>query len=77
MNSPSALLILQALLARFEDLGEGFIARDDLGHAGFDGGEVGFGEGNLAIDVSREAAVGGGAVAELGLGEGARGWRWP
>jgi len=48
---------------------EGFVAGDDLGHAGFDGGEVGFGEGSGAIDVVEEAGVGGGAVAEFGLGE--------
>jgi len=53
----------ESLIAGLEDLDEGFIARDDVGHAGFDGGEVGFGEGNFAIDVVEEAAVGGGAVA--------------
>jgi hypothetical protein len=51
------------------DVQEGFIARDDLGHLRLDGSEVGFGEGDLAVDVVEEAVVGGGAVAELGLGE--------
>ena len=59
----------ECLVAGFEDLDEGFIASDDFGHAGFDGGEVGFGEGDLAVDVVEEAVVGGGAVAELGFGE--------
>ncbi len=53
----------EGLLAGLEDLDEGFVARDDFGHAGFDGGEVGFGEGDFAVDVVEEAAVGGGAVA--------------
>jgi len=59
----------EGLIAGLEDLDEGFIARDDFGHAGFDGGEVGFGEGDFAVDVVEEAAVGCGAVAELGFGE--------
>ena len=48
---------------------ERFVARDDFGHLGFDGGEVFRGEGSLAVEVVKEAGVGGGAVAELGLGE--------
>ena len=59
----------QTLLAGFDDLDEGLIALDDVGHADFDGGEVGFGEGDGAVDVVEEAVVGGGAVAELGFGE--------
>ncbi len=57
------------MLAGFDFADEGLVARDDLGHAGFDGGEVGLGEGCFAVDVVEEALVGGGAVAELGLGE--------
>ena len=69
MNSPCARVVCEALLARLFDADEMFVARDDLGHAGFDGGEVGFGERGLAIDVVEEAVIGGGAVAELGFGE--------
>ena len=35
----------------------------------FDRGEIGLGERRLAVDVVEEAVVGGGAVAQLGLGE--------
>ena len=59
----------EALLAGFDDLEESVVALDDVGHAGFDGGEVGFGEGDFAVDVVEEAAVGGGAVTELGFRE--------
>ncbi len=59
----------EALLAGFDLVDEGLVALDDLGHARFDGGEIGLGEGGFAIDVVEEALVGGGAVAELGFGE--------
>ena len=54
----------------FFDAHELFVAGDDFGHAGFDGGEIGLGERDLAVDVVEEAALSvGGAVAELGFGE--------
>ena len=59
----------EALFAGFVHADEGLVAGDDLGHAGFDGGEVGFGERGVAVDVVEEAVVGGGAVAEFGLGK--------
>ena len=59
----------EGLVAGFFDALELFVAGDDFGHAGFDGGEVGLGEGDFAVDVVEEAVVGGGAVAELGFGE--------
>ena len=59
----------EGLLARLVFADERFVARDDLGHFGFDGGEVFRREGLLAVEVVEEAGVGGGAVAELGLRE--------
>ena len=67
-------------VAVFFELGKGFfaglvfaderlVARDDLGHFGFDGGEVFWREGLLAVEVVEKSGVGGGAVAELGLRE--------
>ncbi len=69
MNSAWRFVVGDDLVARLFDVQEGFVARDDLGHLRFDAGEVGFGERDLAVDVVEEAVVGGGAVAELGLGE--------
>ena len=46
-----------------------FVARDDLAHAALDVGEILLRERLRAVDVVEEALVGGGAVAELGLGE--------
>ena len=57
------------LVARLFNVQEGLIARNDLGHPGLNAGEVSLGEGDLAVDVVEEAAVGSGAVAELGFGE--------
>ena len=59
----------EPLVARLFHAHEGLVARDDLGHARLDCGEVGFGERGLAVDIVEEAVVGGGAVAELGLGK--------
>ena len=62
-------VLRKAFFARFRDALELFVACNDLGHAGFDGSEVSLGEGDLAVNVVEEALVGGGAMAELGLGE--------
>ncbi len=59
----------QGLFAGGGDSGEGFVAGDDLLHAGLNGGEVVRGEGGGAVEVVEEAGVSGGAVAELGFGE--------
>ena len=67
-----AFKFFQGLFARLVFADEGLVARDDLGHFGFDGGEVFRREGFLAVEVVEEAGVGGGAVAELGLGKSSR-----
>jgi hypothetical protein len=59
----------EGLLTRLVFADERLVARDDLGHFGFDGGEVFRREGLLAVEVVEEAGIGGGAVAELGLRE--------
>ena len=59
----------QPLVARFLHAHERLVARDDLRHARLDCGQVGFGERSLAVDVVEEAVVGGGPMAELGLGK--------
>ena len=64
-----AFKFFEGLLARLVFADERLVARDDFGHFGFDGGEVFGREGLFAIEVVEEAGVGGGAVAELGLGE--------
>ena len=62
-------VLAQPLVARFFYADKFLIARDDLGHARLDGGQIGLCEGCLAIDVVKEAIIGGGAVAEFGLGK--------
>ena len=49
--------------------GEFFVACDDLGHFGLDGGEVVWGEGFFAVEVVEESRIGGWAVSELGFRE--------
>ena len=41
-------IVGRGLVAGLFDAHELLVARDDLGHAGFDGGEVGFGERDVA-----------------------------
>ena len=58
-----------SLLARFRNVEERFIARNDFSHPRFNRGKVGFSERHFAVDIVEETAVGRGTVAELRLGE--------
>ena len=69
MKSPCAAYSLNPLSRGSSTRDKLLIARDHLGHARLDGGQIGLCEGCLAIDVVKEAIIGGGAVAEFGLGK--------
>ena len=72
-----AFVVGDGLFAGFGGVDEGLVAGYYFGHAGFDGGEVGLGEGGGAVDVVEEALSrwrGRGLAWSRGR---AQGWRWP